>query len=309
MILQIQNTSFKGSYLYFVDFYQVICFLIYMSFNKPLSLGDSIDLIAPGSPVSNEQIHQAVYEVESLGFKPRLCVGKRKKSVLSSGPDQVRFEHLKAALVSEDSKAVWCIRGGYGCQRLMPSLMKMTAPSRPKLFIGYSDATVLKIFFNLKWKWSTLHFPVLVHLPQVSPSCLKRFKAVLKGQPQEFKSLKLLNPSVLNKSSVIINSYLTGGNMTLIQSSIGTPWNFSLKNKIVFLEDIGEKAYKVDRALWQMWKAGCFYRIKALVLGDFLSSEEGNLKVREVFKNFSSLVSFPRVEAEYLVDMEIKQKL
>ena len=260
---------------------------------KTLPSLHTVDLIAPGSPVSVRQIQQAIQMVESLGFKARVCVSKREGSTLFSGTDHSRFQCLQKALTALDSEAVWCIRGGYGSQRLMPFLRKMSVPVRPKLFIGYSDVTVLKIFLNSKWKWPTLHFPVLIHLAKASKACVRRFQAVLQGHQQQFRYLQLLNPSVV-RSSLVIQSYLTGGNMSLIQTSIGVPWACSFKDRILFLEDIGEKAYRVDRALWQMWKGGVFRGIKALVLGDFLSLEKGKSKVmNKVFQDFSEQVSFP----------------
>ena len=272
---------------------------------KTLSRNAVIDLIAPGSPVTATQIKEAVQQVENRGFQARVLIHP-KKDFLFSAEDRQRFFYLKKALIHPDSKALWCVRGGYGCQRLMPFLLKMTKPSKAKLLIGYSDVTVVQNFLNLKWGWPTLHFPVLTDLQNISSASNKRFQALLSGQlkKQVFKNLFVLNPSSIKKfKNRKIETFLTGGNLTVIQSSIGTPWQFSFQNKILFLEDVGESAYRLDRALWQMKKAGVFKGIKALVLGDFVLTKKisslsqthimEEKKIKKVFELFAQRVSFP----------------
>ena len=277
---------------------------------KPLSSSALIDLVVPGSPVTSEQIQEAVQQVEQLGFKARvpsdsdlrfLLAAKKAHFPERSSSDvffNKKFQHLKKALTASDSEAVWCIRGGYGSQKIMPFLFKMKKPMKPKLFIGYSDATVLQIFFNGSWKWPVLHFPVLVHLKDCSFSGLQRFKKLVQGftRQQSFLNLKVLNQKYTGSKKV--SSRLTGGNFTLIQSSIGTSWAGSFQNKFLFLEDIGEAPYRLDRALWQMWNAGVFKGVKGVVLGDFISSDPKNSRweIREVFRSFANRVSFPVVE-------------
>lgn len=274
---------------------------------KPLSSSSVIDLVVPGSPVTIDQIQKAVQQVEALGFKARipstsylrlLLTSYSKGQLSTSDYNKNKFKHLKKALVAPDSEAVWCIRGGYGSQKIMPFLMKMKRPTKPKVFIGYSDATVLQMFFNLKWKWPVLHFPVLVHIKDCSSASLKRFKHLVQGtqKNQSFSRLKLLNNKYTGARK--IHSCLTGGNLTLIQSSIGTPWAGSFQSKVLFLEDIGETAYRLDRALWQMLNAGVFKGVKAVVLGDFISSDLKNNRsqIKKVFQSFASHVAFPVVE-------------
>ena len=301
---------------------------------KHLSAGALIDLIDPGSSVSTQQIKQAVQQVKALGFTARVKVASSLKK---------KFQLLKAALEAKDSEAVWCIRGGYGCQKLMPFLLRMKPPARPKLLIGYSDVTVLQMFLTHQWGWPVLHFPVLVDIPGISSKAVKQFQQIMSasrgghfrrdssafmslprqlclqvnvsGDPPpsapmsqryktssvnnnilQFTKLKILNSMNIRSTSknVVIRSYLTGGNMTIIQSSIGTPWAGYFKNKILFLEDKGEAAYRVDRALWQMQSAGVFKGIKALALGDFITETAmESRRIRETFKSFSENVNFP----------------
>ena len=267
---------------------------------RSLARNTLIDLVAPASPVTSAQIMESVRQVENMGFQARILT-RPIKNFLFSANDKERFLYLKKALTHSDSEVVWCIRGGYGCQRLMPFLLKMTKPSKMKMLIGYSDVTVLQNFLNLKWGWPSLHFPVLADLQYASSATYKRFQNLVSGvlKKQTFRNLRLLNPSSVKIKK--IKTVLTGGNLTVVQSSIGTPWQFSFQNKILFLEDVGESAYRLDRALWQMQKAGVFKGVKALVLGTFTSAKNisspakkmEEKQMKKVFELFAHHVSFP----------------
>ena len=270
---------------------------------RPLKASSLIDLVVPASPVTLEQMELAVQKVESLGFKARVpCSADlpfllRKAKPPSSA--SVVFRHLRRAFLASDSSALWCVRGGYGSQKLMPFLSKMKKPAKPKLFIGYSDVTVIQIFLNLKWKWQALHFPVLTHLDGARASDLKKCQNLLTGaqKEQHFFRLRLLNRQYAGES---ITSSITGGNLSLIQSSIGAPWNCYFKNKILFLEDTGEAPYRIDRALQQLLYAGVFKGIKALAVGDFtfpgIKSQKAKTETKKLFQSLAQGLPFPVVE-------------
>ncbi len=253
-----------------------------------------VDIVAPASPASARQIQKACLQVRALGLCPRLVMNpKVKKHFLFSDTDERRFFFLKKALKAPDSQAVWALRGGWGSGRLMPFLLKMKRPKPAKLFIGYSDVSTLKMFLNLKWGWPTLHFPVLADW---EGRLQKRSKFFLCPPVSVFKGLKVLNPSCV--SSVIIRGVpgrLTGGNLSLVHNALGTPWEVSLKNRILFLEEVGEKAYRIDRMLYQMKAAGLFKGIKALVLGDFFYLKDKMQKkhIQDVLKKFSQGFKVP----------------
>ena len=288
-----------------------------------------MDLITPGSLASASQVRAAVKKVEAMGFRARVVSGEISKKRTSSSPkgqktvralgktqtqemDRQRFLQLKQALSARDSSIIWCIRGGYGSQKLMPWLMKMKKPVQSKLFIGYSDVTVLHVFFNGKWKWPTLHFPVLIHLNQVSSLVMKKVRTLIKawvthqgllGQDtqwmgQQFRHLNVLK-EITNKKSHdrIISSYMTGGNLSILQTSIGTPWAGDFRGSVLFLEEVGEAPYRVDRMLWHMQNAGVFQGVKAIALGDFVPSQtKDRMAMRRVLEAFAARSSCPVVE-------------
>lgn len=264
--------------------------------SRPLILKSRVvDLVAPASPVTSRQVQEAFRQVRSLGFEPRFLRNRwpqKTKSGLFADSDRGRFEDLRQALKAKDSGLIWCLRGGYGSMRLLPFLKRMKKPQNPKLLIGYSDVSALKVFLNSEWGWPTLHFPVLKDIKHLSPGGQKRFQAVMRGRPQVFKGLKVLTPPAGGRVKIL--STLTGGNATLIQTLMGTPWQPSLRNRILFLEEVGEKAYRVDRTLAHLYFAGAFSQVKALLLGDFIPyKEQKNLK--EVLREWASRIKRPVV--------------
>ena len=175
---------------------------------------------------------------------------------------------------------------------------------------------------------ASVAFPVLADMPGISLTAIKQFQQIMSASPLHishdcakhvyqmsaairrsknrnptgknilhFTKLKILNPTCVHavtRGTSLIRSYLTGGNMTIIQSSIGTPWAGCFKNKILFLEDKGEAAYRVDRALWQMQNADVFKGIKALVLGDFVPvTTSDKPRLHQIFQSFAERVTFP----------------
>src|ERR1700692_4112840 len=131
-----------------------------------LQKGDLIDVIAPGFGVTPEQVVGAHDFLLKWGLKPRIPVDLIQKHFLHANSDEKRFGFLQKALRAKDSKVIWCLRGGYGSNRLLPRLDQMRKPAQKKLLIGISDVTSLHIYFEQKWGWSGLHAPLLDRLGQ-----------------------------------------------------------------------------------------------------------------------------------------------
>ncbi|MBN8532191.1 MAG: LD-carboxypeptidase [Alphaproteobacteria bacterium] len=127
---------------------------------KALSEGSIIDIIAPGYGTTQTVARAFARALEEWGWKARFPKGMFGKDLLCAAPDEVRAKHLEAALHAEDSDAVWALRGGYGCTRLLPYLAKMKKPKRVKPLIGFSDLTALHLHLNQRWGWPSLHAPV-----------------------------------------------------------------------------------------------------------------------------------------------------
>ena len=226
-----------------------------------------IDIIAPGYGGKKEDIAAAERYIKKLGFTPRIPKDIFKTHPLHSHEDGYRLDHLIKALTAKDSAAIWCFKGGYGTAKLIPMLAKIKPPT-PKTLIGFSDITALHLFLNQEWGWPTLHAPVLWQLlhGKVEPSSAEKVKQfLLQKHAPKFK-LKPLNAAAKDYSG---SAQIIGGNLALLQTSIGTMWEAKPKGKFLFIEEVDEHAYRVDRMLQHLKQAGVFAGVKGVLLGDF----------------------------------------
>jgi muramoyltetrapeptide carboxypeptidase len=265
---------------------------------KPLQPGDIVDVVAPASRCSPQELKAGVAFLKSLGLRPRVPHNLfDRKSVLFANTDEQRLSQLKKAVYAPDSKMIWCIRGGYGCLRLMPSVRRWKKPARPKIFLGYSDITTLHAHFNQAWKWPTVHGPMLERAGsgRMSAGEKRALLALLFGRVDrlEFKKLKAMNKPARKVRTV--KGVLWGGNMAVLQSALGTPSALKPNGHILFFEDTGEAPHRVDRMLSQFAQAGWFGSTKAIVFGHFLLKDA---KLRrqlwtDVLPRFAASVKFP----------------
>ena len=267
---------------------------------KPLQKGDLIDIIAPGSACPPEHLQSAVLWIEKNGYKARYHPDILKPQKYLAQTDAFRFQSIKKALLAKDSKAIWCLRGGYGSFRLWPELLKMPKPKSPKLLIGLSDVTSLHQFLNQKWNWVSLHASLLDRLGQgklpdfVEKELLLNLSGVKVNN--EFSNLKPLNKYAFSNKK--IKGVVLGGNLATFMVSVGTSLQMkSQKNKkiILFFEDIGERGYKVDRFLNHLKQAQVFRSVSAVVFGDFTDCKEANGLdlVPETLKDFAETLKIP----------------
>lgn len=264
---------------------------------KTLNPGDSIEVIAPGFRCSREDIQQGVRFIESLGFRAKVPRDILKPHYLCSSPVETRWKHLKLALQARDSKAIWCLRGGYGSLHLLPYLMKLRTPQRVKLLIGYSDITSLHHYLNHFWNWPTLHGPVLDHL-NVKSTELKEKKLlqnILSGKIKELSSQRLKPMNEKASKNQMLRGTVVGGNLVTLASTLGTPYQKSARGKIVVFEEVGERAYRIDRLLHQFEQANFFQGCRAVVFGDFTDCEEadGSALWKKVLKDFAQRSRVP----------------
>lgn len=234
----------------------------------------TIKLIAPASGVPPETIER-LHELSQLNIEtpPNLI---NQAIVYHASDDETRFSHLKEALYEErENTILWTLRGGYGSARLIDKLIGLPPPKYEKKFIGFSDNTALHLFLSQHWHWQTIHGSGLSQLldPNVCPSNFIQIAKLLTNQslPQSIKPMFALNNQA--KTLTSIEGYLTGGNLTLVENSIGTPWEIQTHEKILFLEEVGEKGYRIDRSLNHLRQAGLFNHVKAVILGAFINTE------------------------------------
>ena len=266
-----------------------------MSFWKALQRGDMIDVVAPAWPTSLSEMQKGIDFFKKQGFTIRLQKNILKKDFIYASGLKSRQEGLKQAIFAKDSKAILCLRGGYGSLHLLPLLMKLKKPKTCKVLIGSSDISVLHYFVNQKWNWPSLHGPMLFRLGDTNqPIKEKReFVKVLKGKTStlHYKSLKPVNAAA--KKAQTIKAPIIGGNLMTLQSMIGTKLSVKAKDKILFLEEVGERAYRVDRILHHFLLSRVFLGVKAVVLGDFLQSDEHQVLMSHTLLRFFSSLKCP----------------
>lgn len=263
-----------------------------------LKKGDIVDLVSPGFASHPNDVRGSIAFLKNWGLVPRFPKKSIEKHFLNANTDEKRFAHLKNALLAKDSSVIWCLRGGYGSIKLLPFLQKMKKPKKAKLLIGISDITSLHIFLNQKWNWPTLHGPLLDRLgaKKIGAKYEKELKKILWGEEKEiiFTNLKPLNSRARKLKK--ISASVVGGNMAVLQSTLGTPAQLSCKGKILFLEDIGERGYRLDRMFEHLDQAGVFKSCRALVLGDFIGGEEPKSKKDlgpRVFQEWAKKLKLP----------------
>jgi len=264
---------------------------------EPLKEGDTVDIVSPASQCTKAEFLGAIKYIKSLGLNPQYPENLFGKDPFSSNSDKWRFKHLRDSIYSKDSKALWCLRGGYGSGRLLSELSRMKAPAKSKLFVGFSDITYLHNFLNNFWGWSTIHGPLLCRLgtKHSSQKELKDIKNLIFGHTNvlEYSNLKPLN--TLAKKSKILKGSVVGGNLRIAEAILGTPWQTKMNGKILFFEDVNERGYSIDRILVHFAQAGYFKGVNAVVFGDFVGGTEkgGKQLVNKALERFAAGVNFP----------------
>jgi muramoyltetrapeptide carboxypeptidase len=258
--------------------------------------GDIVDVVAPGFRCTDENVERGVEFLRSLGLKPRVPAELFAADLLCSNTDDRRFSDLRKALFARDSRAVWCVRAGYGAIRFIERLRKLRPPKERKLFIGYSDATTIHHVLNHVWRWPSIHGPLLDRLggKPVREDELQELRAALFGEQSAivFSGLVPLNAAARKKRQILGKVF--GGNLTVLQTTLGTTLQRD-HGEILFLEDIGERGYRVDRMLQHFEQAGALRKLKAIVLGAFIGGDEsdGRNLTTPVLNRFASQVKIP----------------
>jgi len=244
---------------------------------KRLKLGDRIAVVAPSSPPSNPYtIRRSIQAIRSLGFSPVSGESIFQRHGYLAGSDEDRAKDLMQAFRDSSISGIFAIRGGYGCARLLPYLNFQEIQNNPKILLGFSDITSLHLSIN---KISHL---VTFHGPNIDSAFIEQNKdhftiksalRILGLAPHGSKQLLSEDNPHRNKVYSINEGEATGesvvGNLTVMNSIISTPYQVDFKNKILFIEDVNEGPYRIDRLLTQLKLAGIFEQISALVLGQF----------------------------------------
>jgi muramoyltetrapeptide carboxypeptidase len=257
----------------------------------PLVPGSVVRMVSPASAAEEQACQRGIAELERLGYVIRKPAKSMKPDGYFAAAPAQRLAEVTNALRDPRADAVICVRGGYGSTTLLgvPCLPRaLGLRPQPKLFVGYSDITALQSFFWMQYGWPTLYGPMVA--------------AGFDGgadEPGGYDSASFLNavgthsngaPGTKNGcgwsiplggetlAAGVASGIILGGCLTLLQTTIGTPWELDTRGAILLLEDRGVKAYHVDRMLMHLAQAGKFQGVRGIVLGEFPDCESPNSK-------------------------------
>jgi muramoyltetrapeptide carboxypeptidase len=236
-------------------------------------------MVAPSAaPNDPERIRFAIDTVESLGFKVKPAAHLFDREGYLAGSDAARADDLNAMFADDGVDAIWCVRGGYGASRILPALDYALIQRKPKALIGYSDITALHMAIHRHAGLVTFHGPVAFRA--FTPYSLGELKRVL-WAPQA--PVRLGGPPPFpraegwldgeNRVTTLVpgraRGRLLGGNLCLMSHLCGTPYFPDLRGAILFLEDVEEAYYRIDRMLTQLWLSGALAGVAGVAFGKF----------------------------------------
>ena len=274
---------------------------------RVLRPGDTVGLVTPSTYVSDpDRLWLAQKTVEALGLRCKMgrSVGRREGYL--GGTIRERVEDLHAMFADPEVKGVFCVRGGYGTAMLLDSLDYSLIRKNPKVFLGYSDITALHLGIHRMTGLVTFHGPVV--LSGLSDWTLEHFRRALfetkplgrLSNPPEPRPIRPRHPWRAVRPGKA-RGPLIGGNLTLISTTLGTPYEIQTEGKILFLEDVGEEPYSIDRMLTHLRLAGKFRGIRGLVWGEcaacrpreFQPGFESTFSTGEVVQNILGALDVP----------------
>ncbi|SHH08987.1 muramoyltetrapeptide carboxypeptidase [Chryseobacterium oranimense] len=256
-------------------------------FPKPLKKGAKIAVISPAGAVDASQLEKGIEMIKNRGFEP--VIGEHLYSKFSNGysyagTEEERLKDMNWALNDNEISAIWASRGGYGCQHLVQHLKLKKFTENPKWYIGYSDNTVIQSYLLNKGFASIHGQTIKTSSFGVTDESYDMIFDVLKGKMPKYA----LKSHAFNKQGNI-EGELVGGNLALIYALLGTKYSFDFRNKILFIEDIGENFYALDRMIMSLELAGVFGKIKGLIVGGMtnMGDEKENKSYEESFDEFA----------------------
>ena len=274
---------------------------------KRLAAGDTVGLVAPASPPSNDEATRFSGDLlRSFGFRVKEGVHLYDRDQYLAGDDKDRADDVNAMFADKEVDAIFTLRGGYGTQRMLPFLDYEMIAKNPKVFIGSSDITGILIAMYEKTGLVGFHGPAASG--NYSDYALAEFRKVLMA-PQgrtRIGQAPLIEerPGHIERQNRVTRfaggtaeGRLIGGNLTLVSTLMGTPYEPDFRDRIVFLEDVNEAPYRIDRMLTQLWLAGKLQHAAGIVFGKFTKADDdGNtFSIEEIIRRRCATLGIPVV--------------
>jgi len=243
-----------------------------MKFPPKLKTGDKVSIISPASKIDRQIAEHGAELLTQQGFKVEIGFHAFDKADMFAGSDIARADDMQKALNDKSVKAIFFTRGGYGSLRTHLRLNWSSFFKKPKWLIGFSDITVFHAYLS-RHNIASVHGVMTAWFEQdaVLTESFLRLMELLKGEKPDYH----LPPNELNRNG-IVSGILTGGNLSIIQSLRGTPLDISPKGKILFIEDIDEYHYHLDRMMMNLKTGGVLEQLSGLVAGHFTGMKDGD---------------------------------
>ncbi len=249
-----------------------------MTLLKPPRLrpGAVIGLIAPASPPAPARIERGVRYLEGLGYRTKLGRHVTKVHGALAGTDDERLEDLNAMLRDPQVDAIFALRGGYGCQRLLPRVDYAAARRRPKVLAGYSDLTALQLALLRRAGLVTFSgpMPAVEFADGADPFTEEDFWAALTSRARSRILPMPTDDPARPRGTGRAAGPLIGGCASLLVSNLATPFLPALRGALLFIEDVHEEPHRIDRLFTQLRNAGILARVSGLLLGQFTDRNE-----------------------------------
>ena len=234
--------------------------------------GDTIGIVCPAGYMPREKVQTCIDTLKEWGYQVRLgkTVGGDSETYFS-GTDRQRWKDLQRMLNDDSVKAVLCGRGGYGMGRIIDRVRFRKFRKKPKWIIGYSDITVLHSHIYARYGISTMHAPMAAAFNEegYKNQYVLSLRQALEAVPMNYTC----DPHAFNREGEAVGE-LVGGNLALLAHLTGTKSDIRTKKKILFLEDVGEYLYNIDRMMHQLKRSGKLSRLAGLIVGHFSESKD-----------------------------------
>ena len=245
-----------------------------IKFPPYLKKGDTVGITCPAGYMPKEKAQTCIETLQQWGYE--VMVGKTLGSASEtyfSGTDDERLDELQAMLDDASINAILCGRGGYGVSRIIDRLDFKKFKKNPKWIIGFSDITVLHAHIFTTCKIASIHSPMAAAFNDggAENEYILSLKKMLSGKKNKYKT----EHYIFNKQGFATGE-LIGGNLSILAHLTGTPSDINTKNKILFLEDIGEQIYAIDRLLYQLKRSGKMNELAGLIIGGFTEMRDSD---------------------------------
>lgn len=279
-----------------------------------------IDVLAPASRCPLGEIAAAQNFLKVFGVQGRVPKNIFGESPFFANSVEARTKFFSDAAFAKDSDILWCLRGGYGSMQLVDQLLKLKKKPKKKILVGLSDITALANFVTQRWGWKAIHGPMLGRVGSGRASVIETDEVLAMltslsstefGSAKESASKKIIKKqnelpffhhgnlrplnSAARKLKKSIRAEFVGGNLCVLQAGIATPWSLKAKNKILFLEEIGERGYRIHRMLNHLQQSQSLKGVRAVIWGDVLPGLEADGKNRcwEAIEDFFAHSKIP----------------